>query len=82
MSVAVIFIVVVAIAMFVNNIESMFNLVGSISCSCQAMIFPLYFYVKLIYKKNKEKRPIYYISLILLVTMTLFSIFSIVALYI
>lgn len=81
MLVSAIFIVVVVIAMFVNNIESMFNLVGSISCSCQAMLFPLYFYVKLIYKKNKEKRAIYYVSLILLVAMTFFSIFSIVALY-
>lgn len=46
------------------------------------MLFPLYFYVKLIDKKNKEKRAIYYVSLLLLVTMTLFSIFSIVALYV
>jgi hypothetical protein len=73
---------IIVIAMFVNNIQSVFNLLGSISGCGISILLPLYFYVKLIYKKNKEKKTIYFIALVLLFIMSLFSVFTIVALYI
>lgn len=68
--------------MFVNNIQSVFNLVGAISASAVGFIFPMYFYIKLIYKKNKEKKGIYYFSILLMFLMILFCIFAVIALYI
>jgi hypothetical protein len=79
---SVTFIGIVLIAMFVSNIESVFNLVGAISCSSISIIFPLYFYIKLVQKKGKNKTKIYHASIVLLMIMLPLCIFTVVALYI
>jgi amino acid permease len=81
-STAINILVIVLIAMFVDNIESVFNLVGAVSCSAQSIIFPLYFYLRMIQVKKKKKKAIYYLSIVLLAIMLPFCVFSVVALYI
>jgi amino acid permease len=75
-------VVIVLIAMFVENIESVFNLVGAISCSAQGILFPLYFYLRLTQMKGKKKKGVYYVSMVVLAVMVPFSIFAVIALYI
>lgn len=48
----IIYLIIISIAMFVTNIQSVFNLTGGISCSSVNFLFPLFFYIQLIYKKN------------------------------
>lgn len=67
--------------MFVENIESVFNLVGAVSSSSISIIFPLYFYIRLVQKKTKDKGKMYNISLVLLSISLPFSIFTVLALY-
>jgi amino acid permease len=68
--------------MFVQSIESVFNLVGAISCSAISTLLPLYYYIKLIQKKKKKKRKMYYVSIVMFSIMVPFSVFSVVALYV
>lgn len=79
--------------MLVENIESVFNLVGAVSCSSISIIFPLYFYIRLVEKKykdktkdktkekTKDKTKIYNISVVMLAIMLPFFMFTVVALY-
>lgn len=74
--------VIMLIAMFVENIESVFNLVGAVSCSAQSILFPLYFYLRMTHVKRKKKKTIYYVSMVVLAIMLPFCLYSVVALYI
>ena len=68
-----------AIAIAVDDIEDVFNIVGAIASNAIAFIFPAMFYMLLVQKKNKPKKLHYYISVVLFAFFIPFGIFSVVS---
>ena len=76
-----IYAVVIGVAMGVDDIEIVYNAIGAICSTSIVVVLPCLFYVRLIKKNNKAKGLRYYSSWILMIVMTPYSIFSIIALY-
>lgn len=81
-STAIIYVVIVGVAMGVNDIEVVFNVVGAICSSSVCILLPTFFYIRLVSLKHKKKQWKYYLSYGLLVLMTPYCLFSVAALYI
>ena len=77
-----IYLVIVVVSVLVDNIESVFNVVGAVCSTSISTLLPCFFYVKLI---KLRKQPItwkYYLSWAIFGIMTPYALFSIIALYI
>lgn len=68
-----------AIAIAVDDIEDVFNIVGAIASNAISFIFPAMFYMLLVRKKNKPRKLQYYISVALFIFFIPFGIFSVVS---
>lgn len=73
---AVLFVIAVVIAIFVKNIEDVFSVVGSIAANALSFILPSMFYCFLIMKKNKTRKPHFYIAGFVFIYFIPFGIFS------
>ena len=78
----VIFGVIVATGVVLNDIEAVFNLIGAICSTSIAVLLPCFFYFILIIKKDKKRNLKYYISIVVFGIMVPFALFSVVAQYI
>jgi len=74
--------VIVGVAVGVDSIEAVFNFIGAICSSSIGFLLPCFYYVMLIKKKKQPKTIKFYVSFVLLVVMTPYSLFSMVALYV
>ena len=76
---AILYAVAIGIAIAVDDIEDVFNLVGAIASNAIAFIFPSLFYFTLVKRKNKEIRPQYYAAWVVFVFFIPFGIFAVVS---
>jgi amino acid permease len=79
---AVIYVVIVGVALGVDDIEAVFNVVGAICSSSVCILLPTFFYIRLVHIKNKSKTWKYYLSCAILAVLTPYCLFSVAALYI
>ena len=77
-----IYLVIVGVAVGVDDIEVVFNVIGAICSSSIGILLPCYFYFRLVMKKRKSKTVKFYVAVVVFVVMAPYSIFSVVALYI
>lgn len=76
------FMIIVGVAISVQDIKAVFNLVGAIASNSIGYIFPCMFYYLLVKYKNKTKTYNFYIARTLFFFFIPFGIFSVVANYI
>jgi hypothetical protein len=69
-------------AMGLEDIEVVFNVVGAICCSSFGILLPSFFYCRLVVMKQKAKTWKYYLSLVILGVMAPYCLFSVAALYV
>jgi amino acid permease len=74
--------VIVGIGISVDDIEVVFNIIGAVCSTSIGALFPCFFYFKLVDKKRKTKRLLYYITIFVFMVMLPFAIFSVVAKYV
>lgn len=72
------FLIIVGIAVAVDNIEDVFSVVGSIASNAISFIFPSMFYFFLVKKKNKTRKVHFYIAGVIFIFFIPFGIFSMV----
>lgn len=77
-----IYLVVIGVAVGVEDIKPVFNIVGAICSTSIAILLPCLFYFKLIEQQEQRKSWIYYTSIVIFCVMGPYAIFSIVALYV
>ena len=77
-----IYAVMIGIALGVDDIEVVFNILGGITVSAIAPILPCIFYVALVYQKKKDKGIKFYAAIVVFCIMIPYSIFSVVSLYV
>lgn len=75
----VLYAIVIVVAILVEDIESVFNIVGAVCSTSIGVILPALFYFRQVDKKGKERTWKYYLSLSLFVVMIPYALFSIVA---
>ena len=73
---------IVGVAMAVDDIEAVFNVIGSICSSSIGFLLPTFFYFKLVDKRKKARTIKYYVSIVIFAIMGPFAIFSVVAHYV
>jgi len=74
--------VIVGVGISVDDIELVFNAIGAVCSSSIGVLLPCFFYFKLVSKKRKMKRFLYYVSVLIFGAMLPFAIFSVVAKYV
>jgi amino acid permease len=72
----------IGIAVGVDNIEAVFNVLGAICSSSICLLLPCFFYCKLILKLKQKKTIKYYLSWVMMLVMTPYALFSIVSMYV
>ena len=77
-----IYAVIILIALLVESIESVFNIIGAICSTSISILLPSFFYVRLIQIRKQPKTLKYYFSIVLFCVMAPYALFSIIALYI
>lgn len=77
-----IYLVVIGVAVGVEDIKPVFNIVGAICSTSIAILLPCLFYFKLIQKNQQRKSWMYYTAIVIFCVMGPYAIFSIVALYV
>jgi amino acid permease len=65
--------------MGVEDIESVFNIVGAICSTSIMILLPTLFYVRLIGKKKQQKGVKYYLSIVIFGVMAPYALFAIIA---
>jgi amino acid permease len=70
------------IAVFLNNIEDILNLIGAICENLIAIILPCLFYAMLLRKQRKPRTRTYYFTIAVVAVITPYGLFTIVANYI
>lgn len=73
---------IVGVALAVEDIEAVFNVIGAICSTSIAILLPCFFYVRLIIMKKQKKGIKYYVSIVLGCIMGPYALFSIAALYV
>ena len=61
----ILYAVAIGVAIAVDDIEDVFNIVGAVASNAISFIFPGLFYFVMIKRKNKEKNVKYYLSIVL-----------------
>lgn len=74
----VLFLIIVGIAFSVDDVEIVFNVVGAVASNAISFIFPSMFYFMLVVKKNKPKKPYFYLAAFLWIFFIPFGIFSVI----
>jgi len=74
--------VIVGVALGVDDIEVVFNVVGAVCSSSINILLPCFYYFMLVVKRKKEKTIKFYVAVAVFVLMAPYSIFSVVALYV
>jgi len=77
-----IYLVIVGVALGVDDIEAVFNVMGAICASSISILLPCFYYIMLMRKQGQQKTVKYYVAIAVLAVMTPYSIFSVVALYV
>lgn len=72
----------VGVAVGVDDIEIVFNAVGSICISALAPLLPCLFYFMLVIQKKQKKGLKFFLAIIIFSVMLPYSIFSVLSLYI
>jgi len=70
---------IVAVGIFINGIQSVINIIGSISSNSIAFILPAPFYFSLVDKRHKKKTLKYYIAKGVFFLFLPFGIFAVVS---
>ena len=65
-----------------DDIEIVLNVIGAVCSSSIGMLLPCLFYFKLVPRKRKIKKFVYYVSILVFSVMVPFAVFSIVAKYV
>lgn len=74
-----IFAIIVSIGTTVDDIESVFNIVGAVCSNSIGILLPCLFYFMLVHRKNKKKTIKYYTTIVIFVIMLPYALFSIIA---
>jgi hypothetical protein len=77
-----IYLVIVGVAVGVDDIEAVFNIIGAICSSSIGILLPCFYYFMLIIKKKQPRTIKFYVSFCLFAVLTPYALFSIVALYV
>lgn len=77
-----IYLVIVGVAVGLDNIEAVFNIIGAVCSSSIGILLPCFFYFMLIIKKKQPRTIKFYVSLALFIVLTPYALFSIIALYV
>ena len=77
-----IYLVIVGVALGVDDIEAVFNVIGAICSSSIGILLPCYFYFMLVIKKRQRRTLKYYVAVAVFAVMAPYSLFSVVALYV
>lgn len=75
----ILFLIIVGIAIAVDNIEDVFSVVGSIASNAISFIFPSMFYFFLVKKKNKTRKFHFYLAGVIFIFFIPFGIFSMIS---
>ena len=75
----ILYLVVITIAILVDDIEDIFNLVGAIAANALSFILPSLFYVMLVKKKSKKVRIQFYAAQMCFIFFIPFGIFAVVS---
>ena len=75
------YLIIMGVAVTVDSIEAVFNVLGAISGTSLAVVMPGFFYVNLVRRKEKKKWCRWYVAWVLMGVMVPFAVFSIVANY-
>ena len=78
----VIYLVIIGVAVGVDDIEAVFNIVGAVCSTSIGILLPCFFYVKLISMKKQRKNWKYFLSAAMFWVFGLFAIFAIISEYI
>lgn len=70
------------VALGVDSIESVFNVVGALCSSSVCVLLPCLFYFRLVVLKKQPKGWKYYLSIAMFAIIAPYCLFSIVALYV
>jgi p-aminobenzoyl-glutamate transporter AbgT len=74
--------VIVGVAMGVEDIQAVFNVVGAICSSSTGVLLPVFLYVRLVVVKKQRKTWKYFIGTAVLAVLIPYCLFSVAALYI
>lgn len=77
-----IYLIMVGVALGVNDIEIVFNAIGGLCTSSIGFLMPCYFYFRLVMQKKKPRTVKWYVAIVIFVVMAPYSVFSVVSLYI
>ena len=77
----VIYLVIAVVGITAPSIESVFNIVGSISGTSLSILMPCFLYVSLVTRKNKQPNYKFYVAWTLVAIMLPYSFFAIVTKY-
>jgi hypothetical protein len=78
----IIYLIIIGVGISVEDVESVFNLVGAVCSSSIGMLLPAYFYFMLVIKKKTAKSTIFYAAIGMFIIMVPFAIFAVVAQYV
>lgn len=77
-----IYLVIAGVSISVDNIAVVFNAIGAICSTSIGVLLPCFFYFQLVRKKNKPRKGLFYLTIILFTVMIPFALFSLVAQYV
>lgn len=77
----VVFGLIVAVGLSVEDITIVFNAVGAICSTSNIFFLPCIFYIMLVKKKGKTRKPTFYIAIAIFSIMVPFAIYTVIAKY-
>ena len=73
------YLIAIGVAMAVDDIEDVFNIVGAVAANAISFIFPSLFYITLVKRKKRPVTYRYYLSLAVFVFFIPFGIFAMIS---
>ena len=78
----ILYLLIVGVALGVDNLLAVFNIIGAVSSTSIGILMPCFFYFRLVQIKGSARSWKYYSSIVTLLVMVPYAIFSMVALYV
>lgn len=72
---------IAGVSLSVDNIAIVYNAIGAICSTSIGVLLPCLFYFELVRKKKKDKKLLYYVTIVLFIAIIPFGLFSMVAQY-
>ena len=70
--------VMVTVALLVDSIQDVFSIVGAIASNSKAFLFPTFFYFAQIIRKQKPRKNIFYLSIVIFCSFAFLGVIGIV----